>query len=207
MKKLWTFLLFVPVFSFGQRFEISEMAGYSNPSYSNMSLTVGYRYNPPYYSHPPVNFNAGFSNHFSINYFLIKRLSIGAFYELNFWNPNNSSYGLATDVHFKFLYFGANISTLYIKNANYTFTDVSYHASSSIQYNAPSVAYGLHAGLSQKLTGRISLKMQAGYNTSSVKGSTNDPYLFQLGPGQNPNSQVSVLLHYYYLLAGISYQL
>jgi len=192
MKKLPVFALLsllVPVLSFGQRFEISEMAGVSKDA-------------PPNYYFGP---SPGYSNQLSFSYYFTKHLSIGAFHDFNNWTPSTNSFGLLADAHFRHFYFGVNVAEEYIGTKTVLEPNIlegyigpwpipsnMLYYSLKVKLN-PAISSGAHFGLNQKLSKRFIIKEQIGFSYGNTKGAfMNDSYNFRI--------------LCYSVLAGISYR-
>ena len=196
MKKLVLVLLFIPLLSSAQHFEFSEMAGYSAPALSSPSTS-------------PLTLKHGFSNQLTANYYFIKYFSLGAFYELNSWDPVISSIGLTADAHYHHVYAGINISDFDFVPYTKTKNDNDYWGvtdRTTYKYQ-PSLAYGAHIGYAQKLTRHIAAKLQLGYDIATLKVQASSPEFNNIGPVSFPNGNYATPITYYYILAGIAYRL
>ena len=195
MKKLIIIALFIPLLSAAQQFECSDMMGCS----------------VPFSKYPGTDFNAGFSNQLSAIYLISGHFSAGVTYEFNNWKAKGNSLGITADARFGMVYFGADVSSMYISDAESTFTSESYFNSpisiTSKAIYTPAAVYGIHAGLYQKLGRHLLFKEQAGLKMAHIFGLTNDPY--QLWPGTNAseNTSISQSFDYYYLTIGLAYRL
>ena len=195
MKNLILLGLFIPFASSGQKFEVSEMGGYS----TNFSIVYGYD-------------GSGFSNQLSFNYRLAKHFSIGAFYELNLWHPsdrgpNNYSYGIIPEFRSKHFYFGVNAAGLFVNNEHYpTIRWGTNYSSTTVKY-MPAFLYGIHTGLNQKISKHIFLKEQVGYNNTFLKREVSNVVSNMQGHSTYTNNYYSQQFVYIYILAGVSYRL
>jgi len=195
MKKVILFALLIPNLSLGQRCEITEMMGY------------GYPFPSKFYSYAyPYNFRGGFSNQVVFDYYLKKHITLGAFYELNVWNPNNSSFGLKLESHSKHFYIGANIADVFVNTSDLKVEDWGVKNTIHITYS-PSVSLGVHMGLKQKIAKNIFLNEQIGFTTSLLKGKETSPQFNNIGPVTFPNGPFSETLEYVNILVGVSYRL
>lgn len=145
MKNLILFAALIPFVSFGQKFELSEYAGYS-------IINNAYLKN-------------GFSNQIAISYHPVKRFSISTFYELNVWSPAAHALGISSDLNTKFFLAGADLKVVQINpnkpGDNYTVRQLDYY---------PSLGYGVHIGSKQKILKHLSLCEQIGYGRQYLKG-------------------------------------
>ena len=184
MKQIWVFALFIPLLSFGQKFEVSEICGNSfNKNAFNAKVW-------------------GFSNQLSVNYYFTKYLSIGAYHQLDVWKPYHNSVGLMADAHYKFLDFGVNVAELYTSAENFPLSPPdlwagtpsnNYPHSVTIKIN-PTTSCGFHFGVHQQLTKRLFLKQQFGYTYSDSKSTV-------LG------DNLSIKINCISAIAGIAYRL
>jgi len=183
--------LLIPYLSLAQKFEISELGGYSHPIIN---------------AHSTYNFSPGFSDQFSAGYKLTKHLSAGAFYEVNAWNPAPKSFGVYANADFHHYYFGISAAECFIRNINYKITDWGVSDSTSIKFS-PELALGFHLGLRQKLSRNFFIKEQAGVTSSFLNGSRASPLFNNIGPVTFPNGPFSQTLASYYLMVGIECRL
>jgi hypothetical protein len=184
MKKILLLALLFPLLSFGQRFEISEMGGYSN----DLANTFFQK-------------NAGYSNQVSFNYYFTKCFSMGAYHELDAWKPYTNSGGLMADIHFKHFYCGVSFAALFI-NAT-TFRPSLFELSGpSLPWSGapppvvksnPVMSLGAHLGIDQKVAKHFFVKEQIGYNTANTKALDFDEFY-------------TAKIHSLSALAGISYR-
>jgi hypothetical protein len=145
MKKLIILTLFIPFFSFAQRFEISELAGYSTTnSLTNSGSTM-----------------SGFSNQVSIGYRCLRHFSVSAYYQFNSWNDHNNAYGISPDFVTKHFYAGLDLQRA-------TFSPIT---DSYISFNT-SWGYGLHIGSRQRIFKGLSCVEQLGYDLDNVTANT-----------------------------------
>lgn len=185
----------MPQLSFAQRFEFSEMAGYSKPFLT--STSYGY-----------LTFSPGFSNQLTCNYYFTPHASLGAFYEINAWSPLSNSPGLTADLHWKHFYWGVNISWFNVAVASKTMKETAWGVTDSTTYRySPSVALGMHIGYRQPLSKQVALNAQLGCNYTTLKEQESSPEFNNIGPVTFPNGTFSQGLSYYYMLAGITYRL
>jgi hypothetical protein len=196
MKKLFILVLFMPLLSWAQGFEFSEMAGYSAPTIPNPSAAN-------------VSLVHGFSNQLTANYYFAKHFSAGAFYELNSWGLLIHSLGITVDAHYRHVYAGLNVSdfnfaTAATRNVHETYWGVT--DSTTYKYQ-PSLAYGLHIGYYQRLTPHLGLQAQLGYNVAAIKVQEHSPEFNNIGPVTFPNGNYTVPVTYYYILLGVDYRL
>ena|SRR5579872_5841710 len=162
MKKSLLIALLIPSLSFAQKFEVSEMGGYS----SNQST--------PFFEN-----NGGYCNQLSVCDYIAKYTSVGVYYELNSWNPSINTIGLLADFHGGHLYFGVSagevffdtkkiaVSPLYYLNSNTNY--IVEPSIINIKVN-PAIALGAHVGLTQKLYKHFSVKEQVGYSYAHSNG-------------------------------------
>ena len=179
MKKMLLLLTIIPYISFGQKFEISEQAGYSFiDEHYQKSISSNFQKN-------------GFSNQFTCSYHPIKYISISIFYELNFWASKYYSFGFAPDFSTKYFYAGIDLKRAYLAPVN------SSANSEIITYNSPFFSYGVHIGLKQKILKHLSVIEQIGYEMQTV----NTTYTIKL---LHFTDQFNEASNYFYLRAGIS---
>ena len=104
MKKLFVLAMFVPIVSFGQKFEISEQAGYSFTSAQPKSELTSI-------ARP----NKGISNQITLGYYPVNWFSVNAFYELSFWGTRLNAYGISPELSNKHFFAGIDV-----KRENFT---------------------------------------------------------------------------------------
>ena len=186
MKKLILIALFIPVMASAQKFDLSEMAGYSIPQNPSQNTT----------------FNSGFCNQLSLNYNFSRHFSLGLLYEFNEWNAISNALGLVGDWHIHHFYFGVSVTDAFISNAR--FNDITGWGSYPIKYS-PSLTIGGHCGFKERLTKRVSLKEQLGSNFAALSGTT--PGTTYFNPTQTTTITHSQSLTYFYFLVGIAWRL
>jgi hypothetical protein len=179
MKRLIIIAVFIPLFSSAQKFEVSEMMGYSDEVSHILDVT------------PSDTKGKGFSNRISFHYYMAKIFSIGALYEFNAWKPSNNAIGIVPEFHFGSFYSGVTISDLFQNKIIFGTPSQKHY----ISYN-PSLSIGMHLGIVQTPSKHISIKEQLGFCYSSV--STNVDYAL---PGFTQN------LRYFSILVGVAYRL
>jgi len=165
MKKLLLILLLSPVLSLAQKFDISEMGGYST---SMIAATY-------------IKTPAGYANHLSANYHFTKHMSIGLYHDLNLWKLPTNAMGITGDVHLKYLYFGVTAGKLFPYSKTF-FQPIGFYTTSTnfpgAEYNPyqtfrlnPAFSYGAHIGLEYNLNKHFVYKQEVDYNASTSKGS------------------------------------
>jgi len=179
MKKLILIALFVPCFSFAQRFEISEQAGYST--------TTGFTF-----FGDAARRMYGITNQVSAGYCFLRHFSVSAFYQFNNWDNHNNAYGISPDFVTKHLYTGLDLqmttfSTLTGPNANFN----------------TSWGYGLHIGSKQKIFKGLSCVEQLGFD---VDNETLNARYNPFGVSREYLS-VNETSNIWYLRAGLSYRI
>ena len=184
MKNLLVLALLIPSLSFGQRFEVSEQAGYNV-----VNSFLG--------DSNPIR---GFTNQVSFSYHHTKHFSVSAFYELNAWEErkaiidNIHSLGIMPDFTSKYFNAGMSIRLAYLGSVYTPYTNYNYKTS---------LGYGVHIGSKQRIYKRLSAVEQVGYDRINAHGSY-PAIAYIREPRKIPVTQfVSV----YYLCAGLSYGL
>ena len=151
MKKLAFLALLLPVVSFGQRFDVTEQAGWNTCN------------GLPYSIRGDANTHNGFSNQVSVGYHLMHHIRISALYEYNALNSPNNNYGLSADFTSKYFYAGADV-----KMANFAPGSPVYLSGPTI-YNT-AMGLGAHVGAEQRLYKQLYLTEQIGFSQMTVKG-------------------------------------
>jgi len=180
LRSLVLLLLFTSYLSFGQKFEVSETAGYS-------IMNANY-------------LKSGFSNQFTLSYYIKKQISLSATYEYESWAADNS-FGIASDYHLKLFYLGVEIKELNIAPDNSQWWNI-------VQYDRPSYCLGIHAGIKQKIVKQLFLNAQIGFVGSILKGINT---VENAGPASTggvityQNFPITQGLIYFYMRVGVSY--
>ena len=152
MKKMFLFVLLLPVTVIAQKFQISEQAGLSLANTINSSA----------YQNASDQTN-GFSNQITASYHPCRHFDIGAFYELNSWNSKNNAYGAIVDFVSRHFFAGIDVKR------------ASFEGFSGLYYTTtfkPSLGYGVHVGSKQKIYRGLSVIEQLGYGFINLKGTT-----------------------------------
>lgn len=158
MKKIFILVMLLPVFCFGQRFEVSEIVGYSQ-NFAKSNLFTPYNPDKGY-------FKSGFVNQLSVNYFFSKSVSIGLSYEFMAWKPTFHSVGVNSTVYFKNFFLGATVSM--VNASRLEQPKLSYYSDFKSAASATAIA-----GFRQKLHKKIYIKEQIGVTfATDLKGVT-----------------------------------
>jgi len=158
MKKIIFFATLLPFLSFGQKYEISDLAGYGGLI---GPISNAYQYG---------TIKSGFSNLLSFDYKLNRTFSVGATYLLNSWNATGNSFGVAANCHYYNVYCGIDIS------------DMMFHSIPGSEKNTPEITYkptlstGVHIGGENKIYKCLYSKEQIGVNYSSLTFSYNTQF-------------------------------
>ncbi len=164
MKKSLFIILLFPILCSGQKFDITEMGGYSS------SMLAAWHVETP----------AGFANHFAANYHITNHFSVGLYHDLNLWKFNTNTLGITGDVHLKYLYFGVTTGKLCSYNkafyqpiAFFTrtgyFPGADYSPYRTLRLNS-AFSYGAHIGVEYNLNKNFVYKQEVDYNAATSKG-------------------------------------
>ena len=190
MRKIFLLVFLLPFAAVAQKFEVSEQAG--------MSLSGNLTGDT--YLYGRSNTNVGFSDQVAFSYHPIKHMAVGAFYELNKWDPQSNSFGLAADFTSKYFFAGADVKLA-------SLATVDFGLANQIRYNR-SLGYGLHAGAQQKLYRRLYAVEQVGYNWLFLKGTV----MYQQDLTPYPGGQLATFVPlsetvvYVYARVGLAYK-
>jgi hypothetical protein len=165
MKKLILFVLLMPLISFGQNFEVTDLAGYSADI--------------PFLGSSSVQQYKGFANQVSLNYHCSKYFSFGAYEQLNAWTPLTNTAGIMAEVHYSYFYFGVNVGELFFNKVtdheyvgfldnNFSFNPKTGVISYTYRPNS-AISCGLHFGVEYEIFHRFIYKQEIGYATATSK--------------------------------------
>ena len=163
MKKLFLIILLAPMLSFGQKFDITDLAG-------NSQNTTRNSYFQKY---------SGFSDQLSINYHISKLFSIGVFHDLTAWKPYTNTFGLIGDVQCKSVFFGMSIGELFpaaktcympivFENSGGNSVGYNYNPYFTAKPNAL-LSVGAHLGFEYKLNKYLVYKQEIEYSAATSR--------------------------------------
>ena len=158
MKRLLLLALFMPLLSFGQKIEFTEMGGISIGE--DPSLPPGQALLP----------DAGLCSRFTASYYFTHFFSLGAVCEYSWWDFNVVSVGATADFQFRWAYMGLDVCYVHLSNLSLA----AYNQPQDVVTYKPTIQIGWHLGLRQRLARRLYIKEQLGSYYSSVSNHINN---------------------------------